>query len=280
MMNILVTGCNGFLGTELAQHLSKDNNILAADRTILDPRNIDNVRNIFSNNKIDVVIHTAIKGGRRGIEEDIEVFFDNIKMFDNLASQRDKYKLMINFGSGAEFDRSKNIHLKKEEEVFAETPKDYYGLSKNLITRKILSLNSNIINLRLFGCFGPKEQEQRLLKNALNNFNGQRNAVIHQDKFMDYFFIQDCSIVVKHAIDNFNKLQYKDYNLCYNNKHKLSDLVNKLKSGINSSQNIDILERSFGLNYTGDSSRLDEMKLELNGLERGIEKYIKHIAGA
>ena len=43
------------------------------------------------------------------------------------------YKMMFNFGSGAEFDRTREIDKISEEQINYRNPSDYYGLAKNLI---------------------------------------------------------------------------------------------------------------------------------------------------
>ena len=43
------------------------------------------------------------------------------------------FKLMINFGSGAEFERKRPIDKATEQTIFQRHPSDYYGLAKNLI---------------------------------------------------------------------------------------------------------------------------------------------------
>ena len=273
-MNILITGCNGFLGTNFTKYFGDKSNVIAADRTILDPRDLNQVIKFFDNNKIDVVLHTAIKGGRKGNFENINTFFDNIKMFDNLSSQREKFKIMFNFGSGAEFDRRKDISEFSEERVFEQTPVDYYGLSKNLITRKIIDINSSIFNLRLFGCFGTTEEKQRLFKNTINKIKISQSPEILQDKYMDYFFIEDVCTVVEHIINNHKNIEYKDFNLCYDQKNKLSDHIKKIQEFMNNKTNIKFLQKDLGMSYTGNSSRLNSLKLNLNGLEIGIKNMI------
>ena len=66
-MNILVTGCNGFLAKELISYFSNKHNIIKTDRKTLDPTNYDNVKWFFDLYAVDVIIHTAIKGGKRNI---------------------------------------------------------------------------------------------------------------------------------------------------------------------------------------------------------------------
>lgn len=274
-MNILVTGARGFLGKELTKYLSKNYNVIAADRSVLNPAKYENVKNFFTNNKIDIVIHTAIKGGKRGHKENIEDFYENILMFNNLVEHSMYYKKLINFGSGAEFDRSTDINNATEDQVLLSTPKDYYGLSKNLITRKICKINNNIYNLRLFGCFGVEEEPQRLLRATFNNISQNKNPIILGDKFMDYFFVEDAARVVEFIISN-EDIEYKDINLSYNKKFKLSDLVYKVKDLMHSDCKVEIQNNALrGFSYTGDSRRLQTLNIELVGIEDGIKSCIE-----
>ena len=274
-MNILITGAKGFLGKELTKYLSKNYNVIAADRNILNPAKYESVKSFFTNNKIDIVIHTAIKGGKRGQKENIEDFYENLLMFNNLVEHSMHYKKLINFGSGAEFDRSTDINNAVEDQVLLSTPKDYYGLSKNLITRKICKLNNNIYNLRLFGCFGVEEEPQRLLRATFNNISQNKNPIILGDKFMDYFFVEDVARVVEFVINN-EDIEYKDINLSYNKKFKLSDLVYKVKDLMHSNCEVEIQNSALkNFSYTGDPRRLQTLNIELAGLEAGIKTCIK-----
>ena len=95
----------------------------------MDVTNYDDVK-MFTENKIDIVVHTAVQGGKRGHYEKIDDLMNNIAMFQNLAKFRDQFKFMFNFGSGAEFDRRFNINQKIEIDIWNQNPVDMYGLAK------------------------------------------------------------------------------------------------------------------------------------------------------
>ena len=275
-MNILITGSKGFLGKELSRYFGKDHNVIATDRTTLDPTKYESVKRFFENNEIDVVVHTAVKGGKRGYKENIDVLYENILMFDNLSKFSNNYTALFNFGSGAEFDRRRNILSAKEKTVAEFIPEDYYGLSKNLITRKISQMDSNIYNLRLFGCFGIEEEPQRLLRATFDRIQNNQNPIIHSDKFMDFFYAQDAGRVIEHILNNLDKELPKDINLCYNNKYRLSDLVYKIKYLTKSDCDVIICNSENGnASYTGDSIRLDSLNIALLGIDFGVEKCLK-----
>ena len=161
-MNILVTGANGFLGREIADYFSgSEYNLILAPRQVLDLTSKQEVDDFFSKNEVDVVLHTAVR-----YSQTFGDFISNLSMFENLKNHADKYSFMITFGSGAEYDRSTDISAAHEKNIFSRLPDDYYGLAKNLIARDAALFN-NIINLRLFGCFGTMEDNTRFIKNSL-----------------------------------------------------------------------------------------------------------------
>ena len=185
-MNLLITGCNGFIAREISRNFKdKKYNLFLTNRSNLDIANSSQVDDFFKKNKIDYVIHTAIVGGRKEHSDGVNDLFENLVMYNNLANNSHRFKLMINLGSGAEFDRSLNIEEEFENTIFSRTPKDYYGLSKNLITRQIHQ-RENIFNLRLFGCFGALEGSQRLIHAAFRSSLKNTPSMVHQNKLMDF----------------------------------------------------------------------------------------------
>lgn len=274
-MNILITGSNGFIGKELLRYFSEEHNVIATDRRTLDPTKYESVKNFFENNEVDVVIHAAVNGGRRGHHEDIDVLYENLLMFDNLSKFSNRYRVLFNFGSGAEFDRRCDIQDALESDVGDCLPTDYYGLSKNLITRKIKHLDANIYNLRLFGCFGIGEEPQRLIRSAYDKISKNENPIIHCDKFMDYFYSQDVGRVIEFISNNVGKDIAKDINLCYNKKYKLSDLVYKIKYLTQSDCDVIMYSNEVGSSYTGDSTILESLNIALAGIDVGVEECLK-----
>jgi GDP-L-fucose synthase len=280
-MNILITGANGFLGKEFIKYfsLSKDYVILPTSRNELDVCDKKAVSSFLQNNEIDIILHAAIKGGKRGEEDSKEDFIKNLLMFDNLQRNSDKFRLMINFGSGAEFNKDLDIDEMKEDEVFNRLPKDFYGLAKNLITRQIIGLDKNIINLRLFGCFGTTELQTRFIKSIVSNYKNKRPVIIDQPREMDFFFVEDLCKVIEHYIENFGKKQLpNDLNMCYNKqKLTLREIATLVHSEGNIKNQILFNSNDKGSSYTGDSSRLESLTIDLIGLKNGIKKVLSEI---
>ena len=110
---------------------------------------------------------------------------------------------MINFGTSAEFDNTKYIDQFAEHDFILHNsiPKDYYGFSKYIITRRIDHINNNIINLRVFNVFGEFEAPDRMIKNNINNYIACKPLEIHRNRYMDFFGANDLYKVIDYIIN-------------------------------------------------------------------------------
>ena len=276
-MNILITGAKGFLGKEITEYFAhSDHKIFATNRQSLNVLDGTRLSNYIQDNKIEAVIHTAVSGCGRSTDT-YEDFCNNILMFQNLLSQRTKFKIMINFGSGAEFDRRSSISNRREEEVLASCPVDYYGLAKSMITKEILKVNDNIYNFRIFGCFGKYENETRFISKSINRSLIGSPISITQNRLMDFIYVEDLCKLIEHYLNNFiDKDLYRDVNVCYNKKYDLKGISKKILSSMELpiDNNIQYEKKGFFRAYTGDGKRFDSFNLDLVGLSNGIKKVI------
>ena len=272
-MRILITGAGGFIGSALRQHFAEYNSpheILALSRHELDL--LDEKAVELALKDIDVVIHTAIKGGRRTKPDNYDVYDDNIQMYWNIHNAiRSTYNaktILINISSGAEFNRSQDIYGVKEDQL-SKAPflnllssTDYYGLSKNWIAKNVLNTEDYLAyNLRIFNCFGATEDNTRFIHNVLMN----PNLEIENDRFMDFFYIRDLYTVISRIVDLKHTIPFKDINCVYPIKTRLSEIAAMVRGR----ETFKVLSQS-PLNYCGDGARLRSLDLPLLGLWRGI----------
>lgn len=266
-MRILVTGGNGFIGKEIIEFLGDKHKIVYPTSKDLDLTNQSKVDLFFRNKYFDWVIHCAVKGGRRISNDEPEVFTSNMLMFINILRNSSNFKYLINFSSGAEYDRSK-CFLKDKVSIESSFPLDYYGLSKNLISR-IINRNPQVVNMRLFGVFGVNEDDHRYIKTIYKKIKSNEEIVIFNDIYFDFFFIDDLLNVVNHYIDNFNENSPKDLDLVYQKKFQLSEILELVALKIKEDYDVNIINET-GNSYTGSYSNYLS-KIKLVGLDGGID---------
>jgi GDP-L-fucose synthase len=279
MNKIWITGKNGFIGSNILKTLSKTEKVFATSHKEIDLQDTKSVFNFIYNNNINGIIHCSVVGGGRNDIDSKEDVYTNIRMFEILNLFEKYVDFIIHFGSGAEFDRRHDINLFTEDDCLHQLPIDSYGFVKNLINRRILQ-SEKWYNLRLFGCFHASENNQRFIKsNILRKINNDP-MIIHQDRYMDFFYLNDLIKIVIYYIKNvkYKKLP-KSLNICYENKTTLYDIANFINS-LTFNNNVDIIceDRSFGYNYCGNGSLLKNIiDIEYDGLYNGIREVYKNL---
>lgn len=269
-MNILVTGSNGFVARNLAANL-KEYNLTLTNRSNLNLLDAKEVKEFFKDKYFDVVIHTATTGGSRLKDDESHVFYDNCLMHQNILDNCLSFDKYISFGSGAELDRRYNIDTSSD--LRCAFPIDPYGMSKNFIAKSGLLFN-NFHNIRLFNVFSSDELYSRMIKANIANYINKKPITIHQDKYMDFFYMEDLCQVVKFTIDA--NVKQKIINCSYQEKYKLSNIANIINSL--SDYNVDIIveNQNLGLSYYGEYN-LHLFDIKLNGLQLGIEKTYQEL---
>lgn len=251
-MKILITGGNGYIAKSLFKGLwvgSSRPDIATITRQDFDLTSREATGQWFTNKFFDVVIHTAISGGSRLKPDTWEDMDNNLKMYYNLLNCRNKFKKLIHFGSGAEIYNS-------------ESP---YGLSKKVIAKSISGID-NFYNIRIFGVFDENEWDTRFIKANLKRYINKEPIQIHQDKYMDFFYMKDLVSLVEYYIHN-NNLP-KEIDCTYENHFSLYDVGNFINSLDAHKVDIIFKEKGLALDYTGKSNKL----LDYIGLEKGIQE--------
>lgn len=273
---MLITGGDGFIGKSAALYFSKKYNILSTNRKTLDVTNSVMVDEFFIKNKIDIVLHTAAVGGRRNQNNEEEYFHKNIKMYENLKKYRDKFKLMIVFGSGAEYCKEKNIEKVDEAEFDSRVPLNHYGRAKQEIAKNIIDINDNIYNIRIFNCFGVNEEPQRMIKNSILKYIEKCDIIVHKNKEMDFFYVKDLYRIIEYLISQGGH-KFKQFNACYMEKQTLLDIANKINNLDNHSVDISLLDKEMDNSYSGNGARLNSLGLEFIGFDEAIKEYYQEI---
>ena len=265
MGSLVIIGAGGFIGQNLAANLQHEHDIIPIRRGDLDLTNHNMVAEFLAQHQSPIIINCYSAGGRSQVHSmDDSIVNQNLAMITNFINLSDQFDLYINIGSGAEFDIEQDITNCAESDIFARMPTASYGASKNLISRW-LNARPKFTTLRLFGCFGPKDYANRLL----NRYHQQHDIII-QDRYFDYFSVQDFARVVNHVINH--RISARDINCVYKEKLLLSEFLMKFSIEKNLQPKFRI-EPNSGYNYTGSWVNLESLGLELAGLEQGLRDW-------
>jgi nucleoside-diphosphate-sugar epimerase len=248
MKNILITGGNGYIAKSIHSSLSSKYNITTVTRQDFDLTCWASTYKFFYDKTFDVVIHTATSGGSRLKEETDLVIRENLLMYRNLLNHQDKFTKFISFGSGAELNN----------------PTTPYGISKQIIADSMLS-KPNFLNLRIFAVFDKNELPTRFIKANIKRYMNQEPMIIHQDKFMDFFYMEDLISLVNYYINNDNPP--KQIDCSYKDQYKLSDIASIINNLSTNKVDIQIENPILGREYKGN---FVDLGIPLKGLKYGI----------
>lgn len=266
-MKIGVIGANGFVGSNLVRHLSNRYQVVSIVSQQINLVDGSTAEKYLAQEHFDIIINAAARISDPLILDDTK---NNLGLFMNLYNNRHLFRKLINLGSGAEFDRDTDINLASEDAIKYRTPSDSYGFGQNVKSR--ISRNTdNFFTLRIFNCFGPGELSTRIFPKFLNSTN---TFEVTNDRYFDYFFIEDlCTVVEKYCINDY--IHYPDINCVYTNKLKISEALQLFAKINNIITPINIVSTSSN-NYTGDGKKLASLKFDLLGLEEGFKRYVRN----
>jgi len=255
LKKILLTGGNGFIGKNIQEsYLAKKYELVAPRSFELDLTDTESVDDYFKDKEFDVVLHAGTKPGHRNAKDPTSLFYSNVRMFENLERHKDKFGKFINFGSGAIYDISTNITDAREENVFKNIGKDDHSFCKYVVQKRILSLD-NFVDLNIFGVFGKYEDWQiRFISNAICKAIFGLPITLRQNRKFSYLFVEDLMPILDFFIGN--DVKYKSYNIVPDEKVELLELAKIIKKISGKDIEIKVAESGFGLDYTGDNSRL------------------------
>lgn len=212
MQTILITGINGFLGSYLAKSLSNEYSIIGLEYSLnklfrLKGYNfkvyfstIDELENIFTENKIDFVIHTATV--YRNLNESIESLFNtNIKLPIKLFELANKFNSQAFINTDTFFNNPQ----------FEYSYLGEYTLSKKhcLEWLKIITTDIKLINMKLFHMYGPNDSPNKFVPQIIHNLknNVKDIKLTKGEQKRDFIYITDVISAFYCVINNFNSIK-------------------------------------------------------------------------
>ena len=256
-MNIFITGSKGFIGSHLSEYLKSrytDYKLFLPSREELDLSDETAVEEYILGNKIDIIIHTANKGGGRDVANMDNVTEYNLRIFFNIVKHEPVVKKIISFGSGAEYSKQNSIINVTEEDSLKSLPLDEYGFYKS-ITSKFIEKSDKMVQLRVFGAYGEKENYRfKFISNAIVKNLLKQPIHIKQNVYFDYIYVDDLVKCIDWFIHNESK--EKIYNITTGQKVDLLSLANFVNECSDFQSDIHVLTEGLNNEYTSSNKRL------------------------
>ena len=298
-MNILITGGNGFLGSNIARRLLKEKH-----NVYLFSNNANNIKDIlpqvlfdYSSTRSlplfkerietfapDIVIHCGWSGGNSYADiNSIDQFYENVDPSISLLQLLSKLKKkpkFVGFGSFAEYGEMSN----QISETVQEVPTNLYGLSKYTFKKysEMLCKQQDMEWVWIRPCYvyGPGDVSTRLIPNITNKFLKNEAVVLDEcTSIVDYIYIDDFVnsiyflILSKHI---------GVYNICSGKQYKIREIVEQIYKQTESSSPVEFnssLKRTSTYSYIcGSSYKLDNAigKVGQLTLEEGLLRVVSY----
>lgn len=263
---ILITGCAGFIGSNLIDKLleSKDNKLVGIDnlndfydkkikeKNIEDALknknfifikddllNIESLNKIFESYKIDIIIHLAGYGGVRPSIDNPRLYIDNnIIATLNILECMKKYEIKkIIFAS------SSSVYGNSKESVFTETlkvsePISPYAMTKMACEELLYTYhklyNINVLALRFFTVYGRRQRPDLAIHKFTKLIFEEKPIPVFGDGSTkrDYTYIDDIIEGIISATNYSDNNYYEIINLGGGEPVSLEEMISVLENTI------------------------------------------------
>lgn len=260
--NVLITGGAGFIGSTLADTLVKENcKVICVDNFCdyyspelkrknianallnsnyklyeADIENLEELEKIFSENKIDIIVHLAARAGvRPSIEKPVEYMQTNVMGTVNILELMKKYgvKKMCMASSSSVYGNCKAE--KFSEDLNVRRPISPYAASKSACEQICYTYHHlydlNIVMLRYFTVFGPRQRPDLAINKFVNLIRNNQPINMYGDgsSIRDYTYIDD---IVSGTISamKYDKTGYEIFNLGGGNPISLVDMISTIEN--------------------------------------------------
>lgn len=260
---ILLTGGNGFIGKNIQESFLAEKYEITAPRSYeLNLADTQAVDAYFAAHEFDAVIHAATKPGHRNAKDPTNLFYTNVRMFENLARHTDRFGRLINLGSGAVYDVAADNRLVHEEEIGRRMGKDDHSFCKYVVHKRIETI-PHMVDLNIFGIFGKYEDwEIRFISNAICKALFGLPITLRQNRRFSYLYVDDLMPVLDYFMEH--DAHFPSYNVTPDEETELLEAARCVQKISGKDIAIHVAAPGYGLNYSGSNERL---KAEIPGLK-------------
>ncbi len=310
-MNILVTGCCGFIGFHTCKifientdfkiygiddlnsyydvnlkksRLSKlkDKNFFFKKLNISDYKSL---YNFLKNKKISIIINLAAQAGvRYSIKKPNAYFESNIKGFYNILEVSKIYKIshLIYASTSSVYGDTKNFPTNEKNNT--DKPLSFYSASKK--TNEILAYSYSAIHqikttgLRFFTVYGPYGRPDMAIYKFANAIKNEKTLELYNNgnHYRDFTYVDDIVKVIlqltkKNIIKSKKeKVPFDIFNIGNSNSEKITNIIKIIESHYNKKAKIKNLNMQVGDVYKTHSDSSKISKFVKEKMKTSIEK--------
>ncbi len=258
MKKILITGATGFVGRNVKEYLEQHNReyqIYAPSSKELDCLDEVRVGKFLKEHHFDYVLHFAVYGDGIDHSKDGTRILDyNLRIFLNFYKNAEFFGKMYYTGSGAEYDKRRDIASVTEEEIGSAIPVDAYGLMKYTIGQ-LIEQSKNIYNFRLFGIFGKYEYyPTKFISNVCCKALKGLPLTMRQNVYFDYLWVDDFCRMVECFLHH--EPRFHTYNMVSGRRVSLLEICETLTRISGRKLPIYVCREGLANEYTASNERL------------------------
>lgn len=312
-MNILVTGGAGGIGSTLCFLLNKNGHkTIAYDNlnngyienlngkntklcqfVFGDIRNTYYLKSVIRDNRIDVIVHLAALTSLPVCESDpFECIDVNVAGTASvLEAARERGVKVICASTSAIYENNRIDQAPFKEDLIV-SPRLFYPLSKKLMEEVIQSYitnyNMDIITLRFFNVFGPRQDIHRksppLINYIVRQIKNKEKLTFYSngEQLRDYIHVDDVATMIESCIYSTNAIG-QTFNLCSETLTSVKDIIRYAEKAFGKFE-YEFVESSkywngYDIIFSGQKPLLDEVVVrEVNKYSLGsIEKARQYL---
>lgn len=311
-MNILITGAAGFIGSHLCERLVKRHHIFGLDNfcdfyspqikernieelvknenfTLIraDIRDFENLKQIFSENSIDFVIHLAAMAGVRPSLKNPQLYTEvNINGTVNLLECCREFgvKKVVFASSSSVYGNNQKVPFAESDSV--DHPISFYASTKKageLICHTYHHLyQMSIACLRFFTVYGPRQRPDLAIHKFTKLISEGKTIPFYGDgtTCRDYTYIDDIVDGIEKALEFINdKVVFEIFNLGESKTISLNKMVQTIETCLQQKVKKEFLPMQPGdvIQTYADISKSKKMigynpQMEF---DKGVERFVK-----